>query len=84
MLGNSLNVIKAMQLAREMNIIVFGFLGAGGGKALEFCDEAFLVPSSDTGRIQESHITAGHALMEYIEDQLLQDGFLKLDKTLNK
>ena len=82
--GNSLNVIKAMQLAREMNIIVFGFLGAGGGKALEFCDEAFLVPSSDTGRIQESHITAGHALMEYIEDQLLQDGFLKFDKTLNK
>ena len=82
--GNSMNVIKAMQLAREMNIIVFGFLGAGGGKALEFCDEAFLVPSSDTGRIQESHITAGHALMEYIEDQLLQDGFLELDKTLNK
>tara|TARA_B100001013_G_scaffold74101_1_gene39436 strand:- start:1956 stop:2570 length:615 start_codon:yes stop_codon:yes gene_type:complete len=82
--GNSMNVIKAMQLAREMNIIVFGFLGAGGGKALELCDEAFLVPSSDTGRIQESHITAGHALMEYIEDQLLQDGFLKLDTTLNK
>ena len=82
--GNSINVIKAMQLAREMNIIVFGFLGAGGGKALEFCDEAFLVPSSDTGRIQESHITAGHALMEYIEDQLLQDGFLELNKTLNK
>ena len=82
--GNSMNVIKAMQLAREMNIIVFGFLGAGGGKALELCDEAFLVPSSDTGRIQESHITAGHALMEYIEDQLLQDGFLKLGKILNK
>ena len=82
--GNSMNVIKAMQLAREMNIIVFGFLGAGGGKALELCDEAFLVPSSDTGRIQESHITAGHALMEYIEDQLLQDGFLELDTTLNK
>jgi len=82
--GNSINVLKAMQLAREMNIIVFGFLGAGGGKALELCDEAFLVPSSDTGRIQESHITAGHALMEYIEDQLLQDGFLKLGKILNK
>ena len=82
--GNSMNVIKAMQLAREMNIIVFGFLGAGGGKALELCDEAFLVPSSDTGRIQESHITAGHALMEYIEDQLLQDGFLELDTTLNQ
>ena len=78
--GNSINVIKAMQLARKKNIKVFGFLGAGGGKALEICDEAFLVPSKDTGRIQESHITAGHALMEYVEDKLLDIGYLHLDR----
>ena len=77
--GNSINVINAMQLARRKNIKVFGFLGAGGGKALEICDEAFLVPSKDTGRIQESHITAGHALMEYVEDKLLDIGYLQLD-----
>ena len=78
--GNSINVIKAMQLARKKNIKVFGFLGAGGGKALEICDEAFLVPSKDTGRIQESHITAGHALMEYVEDKLLDIGYLQLNR----
>ena len=78
--GNSINVINAMLLARRKNIKVFGFLGAGGGKALEICDEAFLVPSKDTGRIQESHITAGHALMEYVEDKLLDIGYLQLDR----
>ena len=68
-----------MQLAKKKKIRVFGFLGPGGGQALEICDEAFLVPSKDTGRIQESHITAGHALMEYVEDKLLDIGYLQLD-----
>ena len=39
---------------------------------------AFIVPSDVTGRIQESHITAGHGLMEYVEDRLIEDGFLNL------
>lgn len=76
--GNSSNVIRAMQSSRQMGIKVFGFLGAGGGKALQYCDEAFIVPSDNTGRIQEAHITAGHALMEYIEDRLLEAGHLHL------
>jgi D-sedoheptulose 7-phosphate isomerase len=78
--GNSENVMLAMKAARKMGIKVFGFLGSGGGKALELCDEFFLVPSNDTGRIQEAHITAGHALMEYIEDKLLESGHLNLQK----
>ena len=77
--GNSENIVKAIHQAKLMGIKVFGFLGAGGGRVLELCDKAFLVPSDDTGRIQESHITAGHALMEYIEDSLLGKGFLHLD-----
>ncbi|MBT5398962.1 SIS domain-containing protein [bacterium] len=76
--GNSENIILAMKEAKEMGIKVFGFLGSGGGKALEYCDEAFLVPSDNTGRIQESHITAGHALMECIEDGLIESGFIHL------
>jgi D-sedoheptulose 7-phosphate isomerase len=76
--GNSKNVIRAMQAANEMGIKVFGFLGSGGGDALQYCDEAFVVPSDNTGRIQESHITAGHALMEYIEDRLLEVGYIHL------
>jgi D-sedoheptulose 7-phosphate isomerase len=80
--GNSKNVILAMKAAKELNIKVFGFLGCGGGEALKYCDEAFIVPSDDTGRIQEAHITAGHALMEYAEDQLIESGYLNLNEDL--
>ena len=59
-------------------IKTFGFLGNGGGEALKYCNEAFVVPSDNTGRIQEAHITAGHALMEYVEDSLLDLGFIQL------
>jgi D-sedoheptulose 7-phosphate isomerase len=76
--GNSKNVILAMKAAQEVGIKVFGFLGCGGGEALKYCDEAFIVPSDDTGRIQEAHITAGHALMEYVEDRLIDSGYLNL------
>ena len=78
--GNSKNVILAMKAAQEMDIKVFGFLGCKGGEALKYCDEAFIVPSDDTGRIQEVHITAGHALMEYIEDQLIELNYLHLQE----
>ena len=78
--GNSKNVILAMKAAQEMDIKVFGFLGCKGGEALKYCDEAFIVPSDDTGRIQEAHITAGHALMEYVEDRLIESNYLHLQK----
>lgn len=78
--GNSENVVRAMEFAKKMEIRVFGFLGSGGGKALASCDEAFVVPSDNTGRIQEAHITAGHALMEFVEDRLLDDGYLQIQE----
>jgi len=78
--GKSENIIKAMRIARKMGISVFGFLGAGGGPANAYCDQSFIAPSNNTGRIQEAHITAGHALMENIEDRLIQDKFIKLEK----
>jgi len=78
--GNSKNVILAMQAAKKLGIKVFGFLGIDGGDALEYCDEALLAPSTNTGRIQEVHITAGHALMEYIEDSLIESNHLHLQE----
>ena len=78
--GNSDNVIRAMIEAKRMGVRVYGFLGAGGGRALDICDEAFVVPSNKTGRIQEAHITAGHALMEYVEDNLIESGYICLSK----
>jgi len=77
--GNSKNIILAMKAAKEKGVKVFGFLGSGGGMALALCDVAFVVPSDDTGRVQESHITAGHALMECIEDQLIASGYITLE-----
>jgi D-sedoheptulose 7-phosphate isomerase len=77
--GNSENITLAMKRAKKMGIKVFGFLGSSGGEALKYCDEAFVVPSDNTGRIQEAHITAGHALMEYIEDKLIEDEYLVLE-----
>jgi len=75
--GNSKNIIEAMKTAKEKKIFCLGFLGNGGGQALEYCDAAFVVPSKITGRIQESHITAGHALLQYIEDLLIVSGYLE-------
>ena len=70
--GMSVNVTRAMQAAREIDMCTFGFLGNDGGEALARCDLALVVPSDETGRIQEVHITAGHALMELIEEGLLE------------
>lgn len=70
--GNSANVIKAMEAAQDKGITVFGFLGDDGGQALALCELAFIPEgATDTGRIQEAHITAGHALVELIEDALI-------------
>ncbi len=69
--GKSPNVCKAFEKARSLDIRTVGFLGCGGGPALPLCDEALVVPSTETGRIQEVHITAGHAILEVVEDLLL-------------
>jgi len=74
--GNSSNIIETLKLARTRDIYSVGFLGCDGGKALQYCDEAFIVPSNVTARIQESHITAGHAVLQYVEDKLLKEGWL--------
>ena len=60
-----------------MNVKTLGFLGAGGGKVLELCDEVFLVLGNETRWIQECHIIVGHALIEHVEDGLFERGYLK-------
>ncbi|CAO5677514.1 MAG: Phosphoheptose isomerase 1 [Holosporales bacterium] len=78
--GRSPNVLKTFDKAKEMGIKTLGFLGGSqnGDPALSKCDLAFVVPSSDTGRVQEAHITAGHALMELVEDMLILNGYAKV------
>lgn len=74
--GNSTNIIETLKLAKTKGIYSLGFLGGDGGSALQYCDSAFIVPSKITGRIQESHITAGHAILQFVEDSLLKQGWL--------
>ena len=76
--GKSPNVLRALQAARGLQMTTAGLLGCGGGPALACCDHAIVVPSNETGRIQECHITIGHALMELVEDLLIDSGRIKL------
>jgi len=78
--GNSKNITSVLKSARDKGIKTLGFLGGNGGKAIDYCDIIFNVPSNNTARIQESHITAGHALIEYIEAVLLKKDFIKIQK----
>ena len=76
--GKSENIVQVLKTAKEIDIKTLGFLGSDGGESLKYCDLPFLVPSNKTARVQEVHITAGHALIEYVEGRLIQEGFLKL------
>jgi D-sedoheptulose 7-phosphate isomerase len=69
--GNSPNVLKGVAAARECGMTTVAWTGATGGKLAELADYPFLVPSSVTARIQESHITLGHVLCELVEEQVL-------------
>lgn len=77
--GNSSNIVEALKYAKSQGIYSLGFLGGDGGEAIKYCDSIFLVPSKVTARIQESHITAGHTMLQYVEDRLLAEGYLKTD-----
>jgi D-sedoheptulose 7-phosphate isomerase len=66
--GNSGNIVKAFEAARKKNVITIGFTGESGGKMKDLSDYLFNIPSSDTPRIQESHILLGHIVCELVED----------------
>ena len=71
--GNSANVLKAVEAARELGLTVFGFTGETGGKLKGLCDHCLCVPSKVVGRIQEVHITAIQLLCGLVEDALFPD-----------
>jgi len=68
--GNSKNVIKAFQKAKEIGIYRIAFLGKDGGAMKSESDLNITVPSSNTQRIQEGHITIGHIICEIVEREL--------------
>ncbi|GAA4462738.1 D-sedoheptulose 7-phosphate isomerase [Nemorincola caseinilytica] len=70
--GNSVNIIKAVEEARKIGMIIVVFTGEGGGKLRSMCDHLINVPSNDTPRIQESHIMVGHIICELVESELFK------------
>ena len=67
--GNSINIIKALEVCRERGIITVGMTGESGGAMKELSDYLLNVPSKNTPRIQESHILLGHIICELVEAQ---------------
>ncbi len=72
--GNSPNVVRGLAAARGQGLVTIGFTGQGGGTMAPLCDHLFRVPSSVTARIQETHITLGHALCALVDDLLFGPG----------
>jgi D-sedoheptulose 7-phosphate isomerase len=68
--GNSRNIIRTVEVARDMGVFSIGLLGRDGGALLRLCDQSLIVPSQVTARIQESHILIGHTLCGLIEQEL--------------
>jgi D-sedoheptulose 7-phosphate isomerase len=66
--GNSRNIVKAFETARQRKVLTIGFTGADGGKMKTLSDILFNVPSRDTPRIQESHILLGHIICQLVEE----------------
>lgn len=68
--GNSTNIIKAFEAARENGMITIGFIGASGGKMGPLSDVLISIPSTDIPRVQESHIMIGHIICQLVEEKL--------------
>jgi D-sedoheptulose 7-phosphate isomerase len=70
--GNSENILKAFETARKKEMITVGFTGESGGKMRSLCDHLINIPSTDTPRIQESHIMVGHIICQLVEEKFFK------------
>jgi D-sedoheptulose 7-phosphate isomerase len=68
--GNSGNVVRALERAKERGMITIGLTGEGGGKMASLCDLCIQIPSKDTPRIQECHMLIGHTVCEIVESEI--------------
>jgi D-sedoheptulose 7-phosphate isomerase len=71
--GNSKNIVKAFEVAKEKNMTTIAFTGSSGGKLKKLADFLINVPSDDTPRIQESHIMLGHIICQFVEEIYFAD-----------
>lgn len=71
--GNSANIVKAFETAGKKEMTTIGFTGEKGGKMKELSDFLINIPSNDTPRIQEAHITIGHIICELVEEKYFKE-----------
>jgi D-sedoheptulose 7-phosphate isomerase len=72
--GESPNLLAAAVAARERSVATVAFLGRGGGALASLVDEAIVVPSEDSGRIQVIHLALEHLIVELVEAELTRGG----------
>ncbi len=65
--GNSVNVVRGIETAKQIGATTVALTGGSGGKLAALCDYSLIMPSSDTPRIQEAHIFIGHSLCGLME-----------------
>ena len=65
--GNSVNVVRGIETAKQIGATTVALTGGSGGKLAALCDYSLTMPSSDTPRIQEAHIFIGHSLCGLME-----------------
>jgi D-sedoheptulose 7-phosphate isomerase len=68
--GNSPNILRAIDAARDHDVLVIGLTGESGGAMRGACDLCLCVPSTAAARIQEMHIMIGHTICQLVEERL--------------
>ncbi|MBU1297982.1 MAG: D-sedoheptulose 7-phosphate isomerase [Bacteroidetes bacterium] len=68
--GKSENINRAINEAKKRGLTVIGFLGKDGGASKNLVDVPIIIPSNDTQRIQEGHITLAHIICGIIEEEM--------------
>jgi len=72
--GNSANIIKGLEAARERRVFTAAFLGGDGGEASAHCDLPIIVPSPNPQRVQEMHALLGHVWVSLVESLVFRGG----------
>jgi D-sedoheptulose 7-phosphate isomerase len=71
--GTSPNILKGVEMAHSKGATVIGLTGKSGGRLKDIADLVIRVPSDDTARIQEAHITIGHIICRLVETRLFNE-----------
>ena len=80
--GNSPNVLRAMQHAKQHGAITVGFIGFGGGKLKGLVDVDITVSSRNYGHIEDLHLTLNHALSQYLKQRIAEEEIVDLRSTV--